>query len=91
MTVADIGAGTGLFTRLFSERVGAAGKVYALDISKVFVDNIVRISRELGQDNVENIVNAPDSVRATWSGHACVLNAASLPPAIRQQGEGETA
>ncbi|MGD8842497.1 MAG: methyltransferase domain-containing protein [Gammaproteobacteria bacterium] len=62
MTVADIGAGTGLFTRLFSERVGAAGKVYALDISKVFVDNIVRISRELGQDNVEGIVNAPDDV-----------------------------
>jgi ubiquinone/menaquinone biosynthesis C-methylase UbiE len=62
MTVADIGAGTGLFTRLFAERVGDTGKVYAVDISKVFIDNIVRISRELEQDNVEGIVNQPDDV-----------------------------
>src|SRR4051812_21671015 len=29
MTVADIGAGTGLFARLFAQRVGPAGRVYA--------------------------------------------------------------
>ena len=34
MDVADIGAGTGLFTRLFSRQVGAQGKVYAVDIKK---------------------------------------------------------
>src|SRR5262249_19900801 len=32
MVVADIGAGTGLFTRLFAPLVGSTGKVYAVDI-----------------------------------------------------------
>jgi len=58
MTVADIGAGTGLFTRLFSEQVGENGKVYAVDTSKVFVDNIQRISREENRSNVVGVVNS---------------------------------
>lgn len=62
MSVADVGAGTGLFTRLFSDAVGNTGKVYAVDISQVFVDNILRISREHGQDNVVGVVNTPRSV-----------------------------
>ena len=61
MAVADVGAGTGLFTRLFATAVGAQGKVYAVDISKNFVDNIVRTAREQALNNVEGIVNAQDS------------------------------
>ena len=57
MVVADIGAGTGLFTRLFSPLVGASGKVIAVDISRVFIDNILRAAREQGLNNVEGIVN----------------------------------
>ena len=63
MIVADIGAGTGLFTRLFSEQVGTSGKVYAVDISKVFIDNILSLSRERGQRNVEGVVNASTDVQ----------------------------
>lgn len=57
MVVADIGAGTGLFTRLFSAAVGPSGKVIAVDVSRVFIDNILRIARERGLNNVEGIVN----------------------------------
>ena len=46
MAVADIGAGTGLFTRLFSPQVGVESKVYAVDISRPFVENILRVSCE---------------------------------------------
>lgn len=61
-SVADIGAGTGLFTRLFSDRVGPSGKVYAVDISEVFIDNIVRISREQGRHNVEGVIDTAGDV-----------------------------
>src|SRR5947209_6081043 len=36
MAIADVGAGTGLFTRKFATEVGPKGKVFAVDISKSF-------------------------------------------------------
>jgi predicted methyltransferase len=62
MDVADIGAGTGLFTRLFSKQVGVEGTVFAVDISRPFVENILRVSRELDLKNVEGVVNSPRDV-----------------------------
>ncbi len=62
MTVADIGAGTGLFTRLFSKQVTPEGKVYAVDISRPFIENIMRINREQGLNNVEGIVSTARDV-----------------------------
>ena len=59
MAVADIGAGTGLFTRLFSSAVEPGGTVYAIDIASLFIDNILRTCREQGLSNVEGIVNTP--------------------------------
>jgi ubiquinone/menaquinone biosynthesis C-methylase UbiE len=59
MTVADIGAGTGLFTRLFAKAVAPGGTVYAVDISDTFVENILRTCREQGLTNVQGIVNSP--------------------------------
>ena len=45
--IADIGSGTGLFLSLFSEAVGAEGKVYAVDIAPAMVAWIAqRIRRE---------------------------------------------
>jgi len=58
MQVADVGAGTGLFSKLFSPRVGAGGKVYAEDISEVFIRNIRRIAHEQGMRNLVGIVGS---------------------------------
>lgn len=62
MTVADVGAGTGLYTRLFAKAVGPKGQVYAVDISKKFIDNILRTAREQGLNNVKGIVNSQTDV-----------------------------
>jgi ubiquinone/menaquinone biosynthesis C-methylase UbiE len=37
MSVADIGAGTGLYTFLFAEKVGPEGTVYAVDVAPAFL------------------------------------------------------
>jgi predicted methyltransferase len=57
MRVADIGAGTGFYTHMFAEQVGSSGRVYAVDISKNFIQHILQASRSHGLHNVEGIVN----------------------------------
>lgn len=61
MTVADIGAGTGLFTRLFSEAVGKEGRVIAVDISQKFLDHVQKTSRAADQRNVDILLCQADS------------------------------
>src|SRR5262245_1725237 len=53
--VADVGAGTGLFTRLFAARVGEKGKVYAVDIAPKFLDHIEKTSKDAKLKNVETV------------------------------------
>jgi len=57
MDVADVGAGTGLFTELFAAAAGPTGRVYAVDITETFVRNIERRAKRQGLGNVEGIVN----------------------------------
>lgn len=61
MVLADIGAGTGLFTRLFSKEVGENGKVLAVDIAENFLEHIKVTSRSLGLKNIEPVLCTPDS------------------------------
>jgi predicted methyltransferase len=63
MAVADVGTGTGLFTRLIAPKVGAAGKVYAVDIAKTFVDHTVMSSHARGLKQVEGVVCTPDDAK----------------------------
>jgi len=65
MTVADVGAGTGLFTRLFSPAVGATGKIYAVDISKEFIDHIEKLAGDQHMENIIGIVCKQDSAELT--------------------------
>jgi len=60
MSVADIGAGTGLFALLFAKAVGPTGKVYAVDISREFVRNVERRASAAGLANVIGVVNSQD-------------------------------
>jgi ubiquinone/menaquinone biosynthesis C-methylase UbiE len=66
MAVADVGAGTGLFTRLFAPLVGEKGRVYAVDIAKKFIDHIEAASKKLGLKNVVCV--------------ECTETSAELPP-----------
>ena len=61
-SVADIGAGTGLFTLLFAAQVGQKGVVYAVDISPAFVTYIAEQARLHGFERVvKTVLNTPDS------------------------------
>jgi len=62
MTVADIGAGTGLFTRMFATAVGPEGKVYAVDIAPKFIEHIEKTCKESGIKNVVGVVCTSSSV-----------------------------
>ena len=62
-SVADVGAGTGLFTRLFSQAVGPKGRVIAVDISEEFLDHIKKVSRELDQRNVDALLCTQESTQ----------------------------
>ena len=55
MAVADIGAGTGLFTRAFAAQVGPKGTVYAVDIAPAFLKHIEQQCREQHLDNVKAV------------------------------------
>lgn len=57
MRVADVGAGTGLFTLLFARAVGPAGQVTAVDISPTFAANIQRRAQNEKLANVSTRVN----------------------------------
>jgi ubiquinone/menaquinone biosynthesis C-methylase UbiE len=65
--VADVGAGTGFYSRLFAEAVGSAGWVYAVDISPAFVAHIAK------QADAERLTNL--------SSVLCSERSITLPPA----------
>ena len=65
--IADIGAGTGLYVKLFAETVGPTGEVYAVDIAAPFLefisknaesDNLTNVKTVLGKDKTSNLPEA---------------------------------
>ena len=61
MAVADVGAGTGLFTRLFAEKVGKTGRVYAVDIAPRFLEHIAADAKKHGQSQVVTVQGSQSS------------------------------
>lgn len=62
MVVADIGAGTGLFTPYFSRAVGAKGRVMAVDIVPAFLERIRQRATAEGLANVQTVLGTERSV-----------------------------
>ncbi len=62
MAMADIGAGTGLFTLHFAQAVGADGKVFAVEIAKNFLEHIKARASKASASNVQTILCTERSV-----------------------------
>lgn len=62
-TIADIGSGGGYFTLEFARRVGASGRVFAVDSKRKYLDFIRRQSERAGLDNIEFILAESGGVR----------------------------
>ena len=50
--VGDIGAGTGLFSRLIGKKIGPSGKLVAVDIAQNFLDHVEATAKSQGLGNV---------------------------------------
>lgn len=61
--IADVGAGTGLFTFLFADAVGPQGKVYAVDISAPLLAHLKGRAAEGGYPQVVTVLGADKSAR----------------------------
>lgn len=54
-TVADIGAGSGLFSIQFSRSVRPGGKIYAVEVDQKLVEHILASATEQGIVNIEGV------------------------------------
>lgn len=62
MAMADIGAGTGLFTLPFSKAVGPQGRVYAVEIARNFLEHIRARATAASAANVQTVLCTEKSV-----------------------------
>lgn len=63
MKIADIGAGTGLFTRSFAKEVGPKGRVFAVEISQKFLDHIEETCKQEKLSNVTYVLCTETSTK----------------------------
>jgi SAM-dependent methyltransferase len=62
MAVADIGAGSGFMVEEFARRVGAAGKVYAVDINGKLLERIAANAKQHNLPQIQIVLTHEDSV-----------------------------
>jgi ubiquinone/menaquinone biosynthesis C-methylase UbiE len=73
MVVADIGAGSGYYSFRLSEKVGAKGKVLAVDIQKEMLDIIRKRMKEDKVENVEPVLGTETDPKLPASGVDLIL------------------
>lgn len=61
MNIADIGAGTGYFTRRFSAAIGPEGRVIGYDISPDMIDRLKKDAADRGLDNTQAVLIQEDN------------------------------
>ena len=61
--VADVGAGTGFYSRLFSDAVGKDGWVYSVDITAKFLEHINQQAANEGLENLTGVLCSDRSVK----------------------------
>lgn len=54
--VADIGAGTGVFTRPLARAVGPTGKVFSVEVDQALLDDIDKRSRQEQLENIQTVL-----------------------------------
>jgi predicted methyltransferase len=73
MAVADVGAGTGLFTLALAQAVGPKGHVYAVDVQPYFLDHIGQKAKKAELHNVALVRARQDAVGLTEAAVDLVL------------------
>ncbi|MBL8304519.1 MAG: class I SAM-dependent methyltransferase [Ideonella sp.] len=63
MVVADIGAGTGYFSRRIAERLGPGGTVYAVDVQPEMIRMLASLARRPGLEAIRPVLGAVDDVK----------------------------
>jgi ubiquinone/menaquinone biosynthesis C-methylase UbiE len=63
MIVADLGSGSGLFTRPIARAIAPNGVAYAVDIDSGMLEIVTRSAKEAGITNVKTVLAAPDDPR----------------------------
>jgi ubiquinone/menaquinone biosynthesis C-methylase UbiE len=65
MKVADIGAGSGFYTIEAAKRVGASGRVYAVDVQKDLLERLRSVASSQGLHNIEVVWGNAEKIGGT--------------------------
>ena len=72
-SVADIGAGSGWFTVRAAKRVGANGKVFAVEINQEYINHINERAKEESFTNIETVLGTEDDPKLAANSTDAVL------------------
>jgi ubiquinone/menaquinone biosynthesis C-methylase UbiE len=77
--VADIGAGSGYFTFHLAQRVGATGRLYAIDVQRTALEDIGRRASRLAFTQITTILGSDNDPRLPAGSLDVVLVIERLP------------